>query len=523
LESGRPVTPAGLGDFRSRLQAAGIPSELLAERAEVDGKAIAVEAALGEAVWALVVDSTHLDRALKLAVKCGYRLPIAAATAGAPAGVLRSVSGAENAGAYLAEIDLSEGAPGVDDQGVIRGRHWLQFRAPERPILGARVRQAELRRMRGQVRELEDEITASQADIQRLRSVAADLRQALRAQTQLPDLEERLREVQPRHNEAQALLLTLNSLSTSQGTRRGELLNELKHLKADQAQLQREVEGRIRELPGREGRVAELEVRARAALAMEPEARAELGATLGAPETLRKEHELIAQQLETYPDEARTELILAHHASQADRVTELTELVGERSEALDHLIAQVERAREAFNQHIRELISSLNRQFKEICRQAGMKGELELVPLGGEDVGLDVRAAHHPGDPLKSLKSRSHSTGQRAKLSILLLLAALGIDGSADLLLMDEHAAHLDSVNTRYIAEAMTALKDKVQFILAAPSDADSTQLWWCDHQLGFLPREEGQPFAPQVKVITRLPEERRQYSSMGQLGHVAH
>lgn len=522
LESGCAVAPASLAEFRSRLQDEGISTELLAEKADVDGKGVAVEAALGDAVWTLAVDAKHLDQALQLAIESRHRLPIAVVGNGSPEGILRSVSGAEFAGAYLAEIDMSEGALGVDEQGVVRGRYWVQFRAPERPVLGARAREAELTRLRAIIGQLEGKVTTCREDAQRWRSATTELRAALEAQSRLPDLERRLGETEPQQEEAQAQLLALNNRSRQQGIRRGELVNELKHLTTKRDELQTELDSRMRELPGREHRATDLEAPAQAALALEPETRAELEARLEAPETLRREKDLIVQQNENYPDETRSEVILAHHASQATRVTDLRGLVGERSEAVEHLIAQVDRAREAFNLHIRELIMSLNRHFKEICEQAGMKGELDLVALGGEDFGLDVRAAHNSGDPLKSLKSRSHSTGQRAKLSILLLLAALGVDGSADLLLMDEHAAHLDSVNTRYIAEAMTALKDKVQFILAAPSDADSTQLWWCDHQLGFLPREDGQPYAPRVKVMTRMPEQRRRYASMGQLHFIA-
>jgi hypothetical protein len=83
----------------------------------------------------------------------------------------------------------------------------------------------------------------------------------------------------------------------------------------------------------------------------------------------------------------------------------------------------------------------------------------------------------------------------------------MSIEGSADLLIMDEHIAHLDSQNIDYVAEVMSALKGKVQFLLATPTNAEAGRLTWCDHQLAFLPRPKGEPYSPSVRLFTRLAE----------------
>jgi ABC-type phosphate transport system ATPase subunit len=148
-----------------------------------------------------------------------------------------------------------------------------------------------------------------------------------------------------------------------------------------------------------------------------------------------------------------------------------------------------------------------------------MAGEIEIVPSEIEgEFGIDVKVAHVVGEPKRSYRNKAHSTGQKAKISILLLLAAMGLEGAADLLIMDEHSAHLDSRNIDDVATAMQALSTRVQFILATPNNEEAKRLHWADHQLGFYPRIAGEPFAPPVVLMTRLPEDERRYVEIGQL-----
>jgi ABC-type nitrate/sulfonate/bicarbonate transport system ATPase subunit len=115
-----------------------------------------------------------------------------------------------------------------------------------------------------------------------------------------------------------------------------------------------------------------------------------------------------------------------------------------------------------------------------------------------------VLVAHRTGERKRSYRDPVHSGGQRAKIAILLLLATMSSAGTADLLLMDEHIAHLDSTNIDHLAELMHALDERVQFLLATPTNAESLRLSWCDLQLAFLPRDPGQPFNPPIRILCR-------------------
>lgn len=523
LSTGEPLVPDELRAFRVTLSDARINSELLAEKLEVEDQQTAAEAVLSDGAWTLIVEADHFEQALQLATEHGYRLPVAAAGEGNPAGVLKEATGLLKSGAYLEEIDLHIGVPGVSPSGVVRGRTWGQFRAPKALVLGADARRKAMRDLERRHEQLKDEILRLQGKATDLRARATLGRRALDAQRDLAMLKQEFDESASALERAQRAAAEADEQNEKLGPEVGRLERDIENLQKRKSELEAVLEARRAEMPGRERRLAETE-RQLAELPALDEEQESVPQDLPPVESLERELADVEERLQSearFPEEVRSQAVVATYRNQEKSVEELKRLVGEREDDVTKLLEQVDKQRAAFHLHIRELINTLNRYFRDVCKHASVRGELKLIPIGEEEFGLDVQAAHNPGDPLKSYKSKAHSAGQRAKLSILLLLAALSLDGSADLLIMDEHAAHLDTVNTRYIAEAMTALKDRVQFILAAPSDADSTHLWWCDHQLGFLPKVGGEPFVPPIKVITKLSEERRRYLNMGQTSFV--
>ena len=55
------------------------------------------------------------------------------------------------------------------------------------------------------------------------------------------------------------------------------------------------------------------------------------------------------------------------------------------------------------------------------------------------------------------------------------------------------------------MADLMHALADRVQFVLATPTNAESLRLSWCDLQLAFLPRDPGRAYSPPIRLLSRL------------------
>jgi chromosome segregation ATPase len=518
LKAGRPTRPAGLDDFRAALRGAGIESELVAEKLEVPQTA-AAEAALGEGVWGLVVAAEHLDAGIAMARERGYPLPVIAAGTGTADGALAGATGLEEAGAYLAEIDLPLGQPGVSVEGVVRGETWAALRAPEYPVLGQQARARRLASATARAEELDrllPDLRRRAGDAQRIAlavaqavSAAADIGAMREA---LAVAEERLAAATEAYDrmvgEPQAIEREIGRIESKLGAQRDRL-----------AAVTRQIKESTPLIESYDRRLANLD----AELEALPDIPEDVDiAALGTVETLTHEFEQTAERLaddQHFPEEVRSELIVAHQDTQERKVAEVSQMLEGRSEDLEGVAAEVQRARERYDQHIRQVVGLLAKRFRDVCDQAGMEGDIELRHGETEgEFGIEVKVAHVKGETKLSYRSPTHSTGQLAKISLLILLAAMGLEGSADLLIMDEHAAHLDSRNIDAVAEVMNALKHKVQFILATPTNAEARRLQWCDHQLAFYPRPAGQPFAPPVRIFTRRPVNGERYAEMGQL-----
>jgi len=520
LESGRPPRPRQLDTFRQLLADHNISGELVAERLDADDPAL-VEAVLGEHVWALVIPVDRFDEAASLAVEHGYRLPLAAAgVVDAPAGVLAATSGLPEATAFLRELDLQlEAVPGISAEGVVRGQTWAWLRSPVQPVLGAVAR--------------EDAIATRRARLQEIAILIPELSERARSSRETATLEKagleaaaQADELTKRHEEAEMAATTATGAASALAEQlllcAGEVsgLNARLTAKREKlTQLEESERNLTRNLRIQETRIVEID--RQLADIMVPEDVAE-DAVVDSVEVLEHDLARLAEELvdeRRFPEEVRSELVLARRENQARTVSEVEELVEGRRKDLEAVEREVDRAKERYERHIREVVHLLGRRFREVCAQAQMDGEIEIVPSEIEgEFGIDVRVAHVMGEPKRSYRNKAHSTGQKAKISILLLLAAMGLEGAADLLIMDEHSAHLDSRNIDDVAAAMQALSSRVQFVLATPNNEEAKRLHWADHQMAFYPRVAGEPFTPPVVLMTRLPEDERRYVEIGQM-----
>lgn len=213
----------------------------------------------------------------------------------------------------------------------------------------------------------------------------------------------------------------------------------------------------------------------------------------------------LAPESGRFPEAVRDPTLPAQVEAQRARLERHDALVTARTEDVETTQAQVDSALGRYELHINQVIDLMKAGFRDICAEASIDGVIE--PVGGADGqprGVDVRVAHIAGGERRSYRSKEHSTGERAKIAILLLLAAMSIDRAADLLIMDEQFAHLDSGNIDAIAEVMVALRSRVQFILATPTNAEARRLHWCEHQLVFHRRRPDEPYAPPIQLLTK-------------------
>jgi chromosome segregation ATPase len=517
LHAGRSPRPPGIDSFRALLSERGIKSVLLAEKLDVP-EALAAEAVLGDGVWALIVADEHFVDAVTLTRDQQYRLPIVRAGTGEPGGVFAGASGLEEAFAYLAELEVPLGVvPGVEVDGLVHGRTWAGLRAPEQPALGEGARLAAIEMREQRRRELASELPRLDHEAENATTAGRTLHVGLSGQAALPALVAELDRVTEERAAADVERREAEQRLDALGPELGQLATELRHERDQRAAAQRRIddlEPRVKTLSDR-GDELEQQV---LAMALTPE-QEELEDVASVEVLVSSLGDLQARLLR-FSDQERSPLVIAEHAEQQERVAEVEVLVADRVDVLEEIVGQVDRAKRRYDEHINQTLQNLNRAFKEICAQAGMEGELDRRPsLTQEDEwALDVRVAHQDGGTKLSYQHHKHSGGQKAKISILLLLAAMSSEGAADLLIIDEHSAHLDSENIDYVGDVMRALRERVQFILALPATAEARRIEWSDQQVAVLPRGSGEPFAPPLQVITRMPEQTDRYAEIGRL-----
>jgi chromosome segregation protein len=531
---GVPVPPA-VTAFRARLAEAGIEAAVVAEVLELadeavgDATRIRAEAALGDALWALLVPSHAYRQATAMAVEDGYRWGITRGGAGDPRAALTAVLGPVEAGLLLERADAQaahdaaqahglagRGLAAVAPDGMHYGDAVARLQAPERPMLGRRARELHLFGLKAEATQLTEEVAALDAAVAELRNAWHRAVHVLDAVRSLPDLQQQVAEAEEAREKAgldrpglvereQTLTRELRELDGALGAATAELALARRR----QAEVETRLAARLPELDELDGRLAGLDSElAGRPLASEQRALLEAGDLPGTESVLRDIDWLGGQvsDEQRFPAEIREPGLLTGRERQNEAVEETNQLAERRKHELDEQLERVELARRRFEDGVREVVQRLSGEFARVCQTAGAEGELRL--LAGdrpEEYGVDVLVAHRPGERRRSYRDAAHSGGQRATIAILLLLATMGAAEAADLLIMDEHIAHLDSTNIDHVAALMHALADRVQFVLAAPTNAESLRLSWCDLQLAFLPRDPGRAYSPPIRLLSRL------------------
>ncbi len=533
LEGGGVLAPPEVEAFRARLGEQGIHATLVAESLELmdeaEGTGARAEAALGEALWGLAVSSEAFRAATAMAAESGYRWPVVRAGAGDPAGSLARVLAPSELGLLLERSDAlaaldagqahglaSRGHPAVTADGMRYSDTMARLQAPERPVLGHAARERYLAAVRAEIARLSEEASMLDGRVPDLRAAWHKALKSLEAAREQSDRYDAVRETEraldevradrPRLLEREAQLARgLRELDEQRGSAGAEL--------GMAGNMQAEVEGRLaKELPelaDLDARLAQLESELESRrLTAEQQAVLDAGDLPGTESLLRDVEWLTGQvaDLERFPEEVRDQGVLAARDAQARVVEQTVRATEGRRVDLELQQHRVDDSRLLFDARVREVANRVSVEFGRICEMAGWTGELLLIPADRpDDYGVDVLVAQRPGERLRSYRDAAHSGGQRATIAIVLLLATMGAADAADLLVMDEHIAHLDSTNIDYVAALMHALGDRVQFMLATPTNAESLRLSWCDLQLAFLPRDPGHAYSPPIRLLSRL------------------
>jgi chromosome segregation ATPase len=512
LEAGRFVVPDDVEQFSRVLEAAAVRHGLVAEALDSTDDPL-VEAALGEHRWALWVDERDHSPAVALATAEGFRRPLAATSAApaTPTGTLARAEAPDELGPYLDEIDLPAGVPGLDDNGVLHGRHFAWNRRPETPVLGARARADEQKQVASKLELLNRELPVTAAALETSKQYLDVVASGWEAHERLDAVTKRRVSAEMAVHDARNTTARLREeLRTA-----SRAVGQLRQRQQERAGRLVTVEAAVQRHEDRLGELRAALTKAEEALLENPPVDEALPEALEPLEVLRSRVDGLERRLGgtlSTDADARDPALPARLQAQEQRVKDARQLSGDSVQEVDEHVAQVADARDRYERHITQVIRRLGTRFRDICATANMEGQLEPVVQEDGTRGVDVKVAHVQRDALKSYRSGEHSTGERAKIAILVLLAAMGLERHADLLVMDEQFAHLDSGNVDAIADVMVALQEQVQFILATPSNAEARRLSWADHHLAFWKRADGEAYAPAVQILTGQPEDPDRY-----------
>jgi chromosome segregation ATPase len=543
LKGGQTGCPTEVSEFRSQLNELGVNHVLVADVIEPGAtSARQAEAALGDAVWAVVVGEDDFSKTLELAAGSEYRWPIGKVRTGNPIGVLAGITAPADLGAVLAELDLpaapslgeADGQPrvGAAADGFVHRPYVSQLRGPSRSRIG---REARAKR----IEEIEEVLPRHRADLESAEregdDMAAELLgliETIELEPKLPALGVDLERVEGRTRSAAGRLSWAEKQWIEVDERTQSLTRSEQHLRDDLSHLRADIEREKSSLSNRRPQLDSLRESARIATAAVAEMRlddaqqaAVEAGNLAPTDELDRNARKLREQVEDdfkFPPTIRAEHVLADRDEQRDIVTTASEMVGTAAADMTAQQGEIDRAREAYDRNVSATLRLLDGRFRIVCESAGVVGEIRRVAgdMKGE-WGLDILAAHKLGErPVSYQRRNYHSGGQTVKLAILLLLAAMsmGDEGSAEMLIMDEPIAHMSVENADQIAEVIVGLKDRAQFVLAMPTNAETLRVDWAEWQISLLPREPRQAHSPPVQIMSSLEVDTEERFSTAQL-----
>jgi chromosome segregation ATPase len=508
LRAGLPVYPGEVERMLAALEEQGIGCALLAAKAEVADSRLgeAVEAALGNARFSLLVNLTDRDAALAAARRHGFPGPIYAGPRlehAALAGPLEIATGAPSwLRSWIDSVELSPDGSWHDTRGT-----WVA--PPRGRVLGAAGREAALAVAERDLEESEREAreAAGAQTLTREWRAAAEAALALERRRQ-----ELLAETAtlPAVRESAALAAGLLAHAAAERDRAASAREEAHRAREAALTERTQVEERARqvavrlegekealerseaEMAGAEARVRDLEDRIDTPL----RALAARG-ELDGPDTVRADLERARRQWtalgEPPPPEVREEALhLRANIEEAER-----HLAARRREATEAQ-AELAECRRRYLEVVSGSLQDYRRRAAELASGAEVAVEMELPRLADDDrvldeAAIDVRFGFDGKEPLP-LGDPSFSGGQQVIAGLILLMAMAETDGRG-FFLLDEPFAHLSLDRVDQVGRFLRASRS--QFLLTAPTTLDRTQLDPAAMVIVLQKKRPGEPHAP--------------------------
>ncbi len=488
LTTGLPDHPEPVTRTLAALELLEIPAVLLPAMIEVVEPRLAesVEAALGDARWALLVATEDEIRAVEVARKHGFPGPVYAGPSlltGETAGPLALLPGAPAwLPALLESVALLEDGSWSD----ARGR-WVAKVAVR--VIGSDAQATALERARAERREAEDtlnEAMAARAATDEHRRVAVEALSTERRRQEILAALAAIDDAWRRERESKADLESARSAFEEAAAGREAV--QRSHAAAAEARraAERDADEVSQRLVGERRALEEMLAAVRqteaaiAALAerVTPDlrSRAERGELDGldtvAADLARARHGF-ALLGDPPPPEVREEERHLHA-----RVAELERHVADRRREADEARSELAECRRRYLEVVSGALADYRTRATEIARAADVAVEMDLPRLVDDDrvldeAGIHVRFGFDGKEPLP-LGDSSFSGGQQVIGGLVLLMAMAETEGRG-FFMLDEPFAHLSIDRIDDVGRFLRSTRS--QFILTAPTTLDRAQL----------------------------------------------
>jgi chromosome segregation protein len=508
LRAGLSVYPDEVHRTLTDLEDRGIGATLLAATVDVadPARGEAIEAALGEARFALLVEGSAEEEAITAARRHAFPGPVYAGA---------RISQTERAG----PLEIGPGAPAwlhrwvesveLAEDGSWRDERGLWVAPPQGRVLGAAGREAALALAERDLADAEREILEAGAALTqaRARRAAAEAeltrerrrREILVEIAALPEARERAGAA------AEALQRTTVERDRAAAQReeahvaREAAITEKTQVEDRAAQMAVRLQGEKEALERSEADLATAETRVRD---LEGQVTAGLRALaqrgeLDGPDTVRTDLDRARQRLaalgEPPPREVREEALhLRANIEEAER-----HLAARRREAAEAQ-AELGECRRRYLEVVSGSLQDYRRRATDLAAGAEVAVEMDLPRLADDDRVLDeatieVRFGFDGKEPVP-LGDPSFSGGQQVIAGLVLLMAMAETDGHG-FFLLDEPFAHLSLDRVDQVGRFLRASRS--QFLLTAPTTLDRAQLDPAGLVIALQKKRSHEPHAP--------------------------
>jgi DNA repair exonuclease SbcCD ATPase subunit len=508
LRAGLPVFPSSVTETLEALGGEGIEAVLLATLLRPTDRSLAeaVEAALGDARYGLLVSEEQAARATEVARTHDFPGPVTSGPRFPGPMSFKGIEMKEGGPVWLAAwaqgVGLNANGTWRDERG-----HWV--RRPAQRVLGAEAIEAELRAAEDELRKTEASLAESQEEVRR----RAEERETAEARVKMEGerlllLAERTTLATAREDrdidagrEKAAVQALKNARKAQRDAAEKEMQakRELDRVQDELAKLTLQLNGERDALEASEKDVLEADEALRV---MEPTIAPELlelarNGALDATSTIQGDLNRAKESLLKLGEPPRPEVREEHRHLRAN-VEEAENHLEARREEASQAQAELAECRRRYLEVVEGALQDYRRRAIELGRPADVIVEMETPRLEEDDRVLDEAGIHSrfgfDGKDPVPLGDSSFSGGQQVVCGLILLMAMAETEGEG-FFLLDEPFAHLSLDRVDDVGRFLRSTRS--QFLLTAPTTLDRAQLDPASMVIVMRKKRPGEEHAP--------------------------